>query len=561
MKKRVLFLVVFLISFLTCINVSADSRVSISLSCPSAAKPNTTITCKVYGTRTGSEIYDVETIDAIPTGALKSASYRLDYSLISEGVQKNIGTVTVKTGNIGTGYVELVFDVIRFVDTNEDYQPIARAKKKIIVNSTGTITHNNTEVSGGSVNNNTNTNTNSNNSNNNRTSTSNDTYLKNIKLSRGILSPAFSKNVFNYSVKVESDVDKITIDAIKNDINQVVEGEVVETPLKYGKNIFGLTVTNGSGPKRIYKIEITRKDNRDTNASLSSISLSNGSIKFDPAVYQYETKVLYDVTQISVTATPEKTTSNVRVIGGKNLKVGENTIIVIVKAEKGNEQRYVIKVTRLKQGELIGDNANIKDITIAGYNLGFDYSKQQYKLLVKKETVLNINIEMDDPSASYQIVGNQDLKDGSVISIITTSRDGTESQTYTIEVTKTKYTIYYVIAAVVVGLTITVPIIFYTRYVKPKKQLVDINGNKIDKEDVTNHEYRQKLGVTATGVNTDSLKQTPVNNNIVQNQVQVPINPNEVANANSEPVNVCPNCSRELLGTPDICPYCNTKLR
>ena len=268
---------------------------------------------------------------------------------------------------------------------------------------------------------------------------------------------------------------------------------------------------------------------------------------------------MYDVTQISVAATPEKATSNVRVVGGKDLKVGENMVTVIVKAEKGNEQKYVIKVTRLKQGELIGDNANIKDITIAGYNLGFDYNKQQYKLLVKKETVLNINVEMDDPSASYQIVGNQDLKDGSVISIITTSRDGTASQTYTIEVTKPKYTIYYVIAVVVVGLTITVPVVFYTKYVKPKKQLVDINGNKINKEDVTNHEYRQKLGVTATGVNNGSLNQTPTNNTVVQNQT--PVNPNDVVNANNQPVNVCPNCSRELLGTPDICPYCNTRLR
>ena len=431
MKKRLLFLVVFLVSVLVCADVYADSKVSISLSCPSAAKPNTTITCKVYGTRTGSEIFDIDEIDAIPTGALKSASYSLDYSLIPEGSQKNIGTVTVKTGNVGTGYIELVFDVIRFVDTNEDYQPRASAKKKIIVNSTGTITHNNTDVNDNTNNNNSNTNNNNsntnnnnnNNTNNNQTSTSNDTHLKNIKLSRGILAPSFSKNVFNYSVKVDSDVDKISIDAIKNDINQVIEGEVVDSPLKFGKNIFKLIVTNGSGPKRTYEIVINREDNRDTNALLTSISLSSGNIKFDPATYQYETKVLYDVTKISVLATPEKETSTVNVIGDKNLQVGENTVTIVVRAEKGNVQKYVIKVTRLNKGELIGDNANIKDITIAGYNLGFDYSRQQYKLLVKQETTLDINVVMDDPSASYQIIGNSDLKDGSTITIKVTDKN------------------------------------------------------------------------------------------------------------------------------------------
>ncbi|MBQ6546550.1 MAG: cadherin-like beta sandwich domain-containing protein [Bacilli bacterium] len=560
MKKRLLFLVVFLVSCFICLDVYAESNVSISLSCPAAAKPNTTITCKVYGSRTGSEIYDIETIDVIPTGVLKSASYSLDYSLIPVGTQKNIGTVTVKTGNnVGTGYVELVFDVIRFVDDGEDYQPSASAKKKIVVNKTGTITHNNTNVSGNSTNTETNNNSNSNtNTDGNQTSTSNDTYLKNIKLSRGILTPSFSKSVFSYSVKVDSDVEKISIDAVKNDINQVIEGEVVDTPLKYGKNTFKLVVSNGSAPKRTYEIVVTRKDNRDTNALLTSISLSSGNIKFDPAVYEYETKVLNEVTKISVLATPEKETSTVRVIGDTNLKLGTNIITVIVKAEKGNEQRYVIKVIRLKQGELIGDNANIKDITIAGYNLGFDYNKQQYKLLVKKESVLDINVVMDDPSATYQITGNNDLKDGSSITIVTTSRDGTASQTYVIEITKPKYAIYYALAAVLVALTITVPIVFYVKYVKPKKQLVDINGNKINKEDVTAHEYRQRLGGSTVNTASQNVQQGAVNN-AVQNQAQA--NVNDVVDANSAPVNVCPKCSRELLGTPDICPYCNNKLK
>ena len=68
---------------------------------------------------------------------------------------------------------------------------------------------------------------------------------------------------------------------------------------------------------------------------------------------------------------------------------------------------------------------------------------------------------MDDLNASYQIVGNDNLKDGSIIEIITKSFDESASQTYNIEITKPNYTAYYLIAGVLVSLTIVIPILFY----------------------------------------------------------------------------------------------------
>ena len=567
--KKSLFLIMFLVACFSFTNVYATGEVKIYLSCPAAAKPNTDITCKVYGSRTGSEIDSIEGIDPIPSGALKSASYSIDYTGIPEGSQKNIGTVSIETGKSGVGYIELVFSGIHFTD--ESFQINAKVTKKIVVNSTGTITNYNNNQSentdNGSNNNNNNTN---NNNTNNRQTTNSDNHLKNIKLSRGILSPSFSSNVYEYSAKVSSDVETISIDGVKNDINQTIEGEVADAKLKYGKNTFKLTVTNGSSSKRIYEIVITREDNRDTNALLASLSLSSGNIKFSPDIYSYETKVLYDVTDLSVLATPEKKTSTVKVEGDKNLKVGENLLTITVKSEKGNEQKYNIKVTRLAEGEQIGDNANIKNISIEGYNLGFDYSKQDYKLLIKKEDQLNITIDMDDPNATYQITGNENLKDGSIITIITQSVDGSATQKYSIEITKPKDTAYYAIAATIVVLTITIPALFYFKYVKPKKQLVDINGNKINKEDISNGEYRKRISAEIP-TQTKQTAQTPlisndqrINQSIsnMQNgQPQYVTNVSEYNNVSNIAEGKCPKCGRELLGNPSICPYCNNKLR
>lgn len=555
MKKRVFFLGTILISIFITVNVHASGNVKLSMSCPSSAKPNTEIKCIVYGTRTGSQIESVEEINATPTGALTKSDYLIDYSIIHTGNPRNIGTITIKTGNTGTGKVELVFDMIHFVDGT--FQNNVKISKTISVTSNGETSVNNPRVSGSTT-------------NNAQTTNNSDTYLKDIKLSRGILTPSFSKNVYNYTVTVDPKVDKISIDGIKNDQNQKIEGEVINHNLKYGKNNFALSVTNGNSSKRTYQIVINRQDNRDTNTNLSSLLLNEGTINFSPTTYEYEAKVLNEITEANIIATPEKQTSTVKIEGEKNLKEGENIITVTVKSEKGNEKKYRIRLTRLKKGETLGDNANIKKITIKGYNLNFDYDKQEYKLVIKREKQLDIKVTMDDPSASFKIMGNNDLKDGSIIQIITTSNDGKNSNNYSIEITKPDYTIYSIIAIAITSLIILIPLIIYFKYVKPKKVEVDVNGYKINKDD-ENVPYRKTIVLEPNEKNTitpEYNNQLP--NNINNNQISQPqpvINIEEANNQN-ELNNItpnisssqCPYCQRELLGNPSICPYCNSKL-
>lgn len=577
MKQKFLFIAALFVCAVTFGSVNAAS-VSLRLSCPAAAKPNTEIKCNVYASASGSTVEDVETIKPVPTGALKRADYFINYENIPIGSQKNIGNLVIQTGNLGTGQIELLFDGIHFVDGS--FQEATSVRKTIIINKTGKKTSHNSTASGSTT--------------NNSQTRSTDTYLKDIRPSRGILSPSFSKNVYKYTVKVDSNVENISIDAIKNQTDQKIEGEVNNAKLKYGNNTFKLTVSNGNSAKRTYEVIINRADDRDTNALLSSISLSSGTIQFNPNIYNYETKVLYDIENIEVLATTEKGSSKAVVEGNKNLKVGENTITITVTSEKGTTQKYTIKVTRLPEGEGIGDNANIQNITVKGYKLEFNYSKFEYKLVIKNEKSLNIGVVMDDPNATFQIFGNNDLKDGSIIRIVTKSHDGTATQTYSITITKPNYSIYYVIGGLLAAFAIATPIIFYFKYVKPKKGLYDANGNRLTKEEIEQAKYRKRLATTVPGSKDKKIKSKQDKTQTNTNQNQTPQDPKHVVNVQqpiqnqasdstvvnipngtNEPVNQentqnnnmdlgsskCPKCGRELLGTPDICPYCNTKLR
>ena len=113
---------------------------------------------------------------------------------------------------------------------------------------------------------------------------------------------------------------------------------------------------------------------------------------FDKEKYEYNTKVLYDVTSITVDAKAESATSKVVVVGNKNLTVGKNTIIIKVTSENDESTNYKINVTRLNEGETLGNNANLSSIEIGKYKLKFDPNKTEYILEIKDETKLNISV-------------------------------------------------------------------------------------------------------------------------------------------------------------------------
>ena len=85
--------------------------------------------------------------------------------------------------------------------------------------------------------------------------------------------------------------------------------------------------------------------------SLSSLKLSKGTLspKFKYSTTKYTATVDYDVTKVVVSAKTSNAKATIESITGDgtvNLKVGENTIEIVVKAENGVKAKYTIVVTR-----------------------------------------------------------------------------------------------------------------------------------------------------------------------------------------------------------------------
>lgn len=90
----------------------------------------------------------------------------------------------------------------------------------------------------------------------------------------------------------------------------------------------------------------TPEETKSSNNNLKSLSVSPGSLEpaFSAGQKNYTIKVPEGTTEVKITAVPEDNKAKVSVSGGKNLKPGVNNAKVIVKAENGAVNNYLLTI-------------------------------------------------------------------------------------------------------------------------------------------------------------------------------------------------------------------------
>ena len=298
--------VVFILLLLFSIRVNAQ----VSISCPSEAKLGTKIECKVNATE------DITTTSFKVTGDFTS----------------NITPIwsRVESGGVNTfnkeGSTSLT---IATIDVTFQKEGSSKVTLSDIPNQ-GSVSSGNINV----------TNTKSDNAN-----------LKSLTVN-GKSVDGFNKDKTEYKIKVNT--NKVTIEAkSENDKAQVnVPGE---QNLSLGDQTFNITVTSESGKEKNYKLVITYEAPKDTDNSLKTLELYNGSnkikeLEYHNGVFTYEgIKVKTDVSKLTIKATLNNSKAQfVKDYGPRDaeLDYGENILEVRVEAESGEVATYSIKVNR-----------------------------------------------------------------------------------------------------------------------------------------------------------------------------------------------------------------------
>lgn len=219
----------------------------------------------------------------------------------------------------------------------------------------------------------------------------------------------------------------------------------------------------------------TTKSKSDNNY-LSSITVDGEEVEnFNKITSKYFVEVENDVTKIDLDAEAEDDTATVEIDGPKSLEVGDNEFTISVTSESDSTKIYKVIITRKEEEE--SSNNDIKNIKVKGYHLNFDKSSKTFYLTIDKEdTELDITVDLKDDTASYEIEGNENLEDGSVIKIIVEAEDGTKD-TYRIIIQK-KDTNY---VPLIISLIIIFIIIGIVTFVIIKKKNKKENSNNTPK--------------------------------------------------------------------------------
>ena len=172
---------------------------------------------------------------------------------------------------------------------------------------------------------------------------SNDSYLKDIIISDGIISPKFDKNKTEYSITVPYEVTKLNLDYVKSNdkANVKVRGN---SDFKVGEvNTVTIDVTAEDGSLRTYTINVTRSDKKSNN-DLEDIIIEDGDLDpdFDPDKTEYTVDIPGDKDNINIKAITNNSKAKVQILGNDNLKEGKNKISIIVTDENGFSKIYTV---------------------------------------------------------------------------------------------------------------------------------------------------------------------------------------------------------------------------
>lgn len=246
-----------------------------------------------------------------------------------------------------------------------------------------------------------------------------------------------------------------------------------------GAYTINVNVVDSSGTNTNTNTKVDNTPVIDSDASLSSITLSNGTIEFNKDVLDYNVEVDNTVDKIDITSITNNKNAKVVVDGPETLAVGENKYTITVTATDGTSTKtYTITVVRKEAS----NNNYLKTLSVNNYNLKFDKNIVNYNLTISNEDYLTLTIEVEEEGATYEIKGNENLKNGSKIEVVVTALNG-DKKTYTINILKNECKqnntgLYICIGIIIILLGVIAYFVYITYFKNKKVKQSPINTNE-----------------------------------------------------------------------------------
>ncbi len=288
--------------------------------------------------------------------------------------------------------------------------------------------------------------------------------LSSIALSSGVLSPAFNPEITQYTVVVNQSSITLTTGDVDLDasialgVTITVDGKPVIPGrasglinLNEGNNAILVFVSTSDGSaSKTYRITVYRQS---SDNSLSDLTVFGGTTPYPPTSSgtTYSTTVPNSVTSVDVSPVLNHTGATVSVKGVattsggvvtvSNLGVGViNSVPIVVTAENGESETYDLQVIRLSNNDILLNLAVVGE----SFDPLFNVSTKSYALTVITPTIRVIATAAIGNAGLT--AGGQEIASGiasdpipvaigeNEVDVVITSEDGSQSETYTLNV-------------------------------------------------------------------------------------------------------------------------------
>ena len=173
-------------------------------------------------------------------------------------------------------------------------------------------------------------------------------------------------------------------------------------------------------------IRIKSNENR-----LSSLSISGGSINFNPDTTSYSTTINSQTATISAIK-KDSSSSMIGNLGTVSLNYGTNTFKISVTSEIGVTRTYTINITR---PDTRSKNNYLSSLVVSNTNISFNRDTLVYNLSTKSDNV-QISATKDDNKASVTGTGRFNLNYGTNTYRVNVTAENGSTRTYTININR-----------------------------------------------------------------------------------------------------------------------------
>lgn len=222
-----------------------------------------------------------------------------------------------------------------------------------------------------------------------------------------------------------------------NEINTNVNKSVTITVKKKAttNNTNNTKNNNTSNTKNTNTNTKNTTTKKSSNANLSKITLGVEGLSFNKSQTTYTVKVGEDVNKLAISVKTEDSKATYTISGNKDFKAGTNVVKITVSAEDGTTKVYKINVE--KEGNIEESSSSLVNLIIEDmkFTVPFEKNITEYTAeKIKYTSKLNILPYTEAEEATYEIIGNENLKVGeNEIIIKVTSKDKSTTTEYKVK--------------------------------------------------------------------------------------------------------------------------------